>query len=194
MAVLNVTVAKLVRKDGRECIGTGRQRRLMAQRVGDRRIVVVPGPRRVRGVRAPSADDDVRRLGQRNVQPLRDGGQPRSRRVRGCSATRSRRPSPRRRSAACPRPGDGRCRGSRGPDFPTTGPDARCSATAPATSRGLVLGRASSSSATAPATCGDAIDVPLRFPYPPCSSGSVDRIVPPGAPMSGLKLRSGGRP
>src|SRR5204862_3274829 len=58
----------------------------------------------------------------------------------------------------------------------------------------LTSGRASSSSATAPATWGHDMDVPLRFPYPPCSSGSVDRIVPPGAPMSGLKLRSGAGP
>ena len=62
------------------------------------------------------------------------------------------------------------------------------------TSSGVACGRASSSSATAPATCGDDIDVPLKFPYPPCSSGSVDLMVPPGAPRSGLKLRSGGRP
>src|SRR5215468_12647065 len=62
------------------------------------------------------------------------------------------------------------------------------------TSAGRVWGWASRNSATAPATWGDDIDVPLRTPYPPCSSGNVDRTVPPGAPMSGLKLRSGAGP
>src|SRR5688572_24140727 len=47
---------------------------------------------------------------------------------------------------------------------------------------GVAPGWASRNSAAAPATCGDAIDVPLLTPYAPCSSGSVDRINPPGAP------------
>ena len=51
-----------------------------------------------------------------------------------------------------------------------------------------------SRSATAPATCGDAIDVPLILPWPPCSSGNVEQMNPPGAPMSGFKLRSGAVP
>src|SRR5439155_10629924 len=62
------------------------------------------------------------------------------------------------------------------------------------TSFGFKSGCACSSSATAPATCGEDIEVPLRTPKPPCSSGSVDRIEPPGALMSGLKLRSGASP
>ena len=36
---------------------------------------------------------------------------------------------------------------------------------------GATRGLACSSNATAPATCGDAIDVPLRIEYPPSSNG-----------------------
>ena len=53
---------------------------------------------------------------------------------------------------------------------------------------------ACSSSATLPATCGDDIDVPLSDPCPPCSSGRVDQMKPPGAPMSGLRVKSAARP
>src|SRR4029077_21099356 len=48
------------------------------------------------------------------------------------------------------------------------------------------LGRADQSNATAPATCGVAIDVPLKFAYE-LSLALVDERVPvPGAEMSGL--------
>ena len=59
---------------------------------------------------------------------------------------------------------------------------------------GLVCGRASSSSATAPATCGDDIEVPLCFQHRLVRAAMSIESLPPGAPMSGLKLRSGGRP
>src|SRR6185295_17299515 len=58
----------------------------------------------------------------------------------------------------------------------------------------LIFGSDWSNSATAPATCGDDMDVPLRFAYDPSSTGYVERIRPPGAPMSGLSVRSGVTP
>ena len=59
---------------------------------------------------------------------------------------------------------------------------------------GETRGLACRSNATAPATCGEAIEVPLRMAYPPSSNGKVERISPPGAPMSGLRVRSGAIP
>src|SRR5262249_53656819 len=59
---------------------------------------------------------------------------------------------------------------------------------------GGVGGLACRSRATAPAVCGDDIDVPLSVAYPPSSSGKVDRMFPPGAPISGLMVRSGDTP
>src|SRR5215510_4814772 len=57
-----------------------------------------------------------------------------------------------------------------------------------------IRGFASRISATPPATCGDDIEVPERVAVPPSSSGYEERMPPPGAPILGLKLRSGGRP
>ncbi len=59
---------------------------------------------------------------------------------------------------------------------------------------GFVFGFACSSSAAAPATCGEAIEVPLIVAYAPSSSGYVDRMRPPGAPMSGLRSSSASSP
>src|SRR5690606_6913336 len=53
---------------------------------------------------------------------------------------------------------------------------------------------ASNARAAAPATCGDAIDVPEIDSYDPLSIGTVDQIEPPGAPRSGLMLRSAASP
>src|SRR6266581_7346311 len=47
------------------------------------------------------------------------------------------------------------------------------------------------STATAPATCGVAIDVPLITLWPPnCVTGQVERMRPPGALTSGLSPSS----
>src|SRR4051812_47765444 len=56
------------------------------------------------------------------------------------------------------------------------------------------FGFASSNNATAPATCGDAIEVPLSTAYVPSARGKVERMLPPGAPISGLRLRSAASP
>src|SRR5438445_768152 len=58
----------------------------------------------------------------------------------------------------------------------------------------VTSGRASRTIATAPATCGEDIDVPLSVAYPPRAIGNVDRMLPPGAPRSGLVVRSGDGP
>src|SRR5664280_867849 len=58
----------------------------------------------------------------------------------------------------------------------------------------LRSGFACSSRATAPVTCGEAIDVPDSLAYELFSIGNVDRMFPPGAPRSGLRLRSAARP
>ncbi len=57
-------------------------------------------------------------------------------------------------------------------------------------------GWASIRRAAAPATWGDDMDVPLIVAYPPpgCSSGYVERMRPPGAPMSGFRLSSASVP
>src|SRR5690606_18967142 len=62
------------------------------------------------------------------------------------------------------------------------------------TCSGSASGWACRYSAAAPATCGEAIDVPEFDPYAPPSSGSVDQIEPPGAPRSGFSDRSAARP
>ncbi len=58
----------------------------------------------------------------------------------------------------------------------------------------LSSGFACSSRATAPATCGEDIDVPDSLAYLPSSSGYVDRMFPPGAPRSGFSVRSAASP
>src|SRR6266508_3555965 len=57
-----------------------------------------------------------------------------------------------------------------------------------------VFGLACNSSAAAPATCADAIDVPPNVLYAPLSSAHVERMRPPGAPRSGLSVRSAAVP
>ena len=63
-----------------------------------------------------------------------------------------------------------------------------------ATSRARVAGCACRYRAAAPATCGEAIEVPLSTAAPPFSTGHVERIRPPGAATSGFSDRSAASP